>query len=98
MKLSEITPENIAAYLKNDEAAELDLKELELMRSSAVDTMTSYTGLSKEQLDEHESLSMALLILVADFYDNRNLYIDTKSTSLNQSVKRILGMYSRNLL
>lgn len=98
MKISEITVKNLADYMRLDDATEIELAEIERMRSVAISFMSDYTGLTIEQLDEHKSLIQALFILVADMFDNRNLYLDTKSTNINKSVECILGMHSINLL
>lgn len=98
MKISEITVKNLADFMRLDEPTEIEKEEIERMKSIAISYMSDYTGLTIEQLDEHESLNQALFILVADMFDNRNLYLDTKSANMNKSVECILGMHSVNLL
>lgn len=98
MKISEITVEDLANYVRLDEPEDIEKQELERMKSSAIAYMTDYTGLKVEDLDQHEDLTQALFILVADMFDNRNLYIEGKATNINKSVECILGMHSINLL
>lgn len=98
MKVSEITVENLATYMRIDDITEIEQKEIEQMRSSAIAYMSDYTGLTVDELDKHESLTTALFILVTDMFDNRNLYLDTKSANINKSVECILNMHSVNLL
>ena len=98
MKVSEVDAKELAEYARLDDPGEIELKELERMRDSAVAMVTAYTGLSKEELDEHEDITQALFVLVMDMFDNRNLLIDYKSTNLNPAVKTILDMHSVNLL
>lgn len=98
MKISEITVEDLANYVRLDEPEDIEKQELERMKSSAISYMTDYTGLSEEDLDKHEDLTQALFVLVADMFDNRNLYIEGKATNINKSVECILGMHSINLL
>ena len=98
MKVSEVDAKELAEYARLDDPGEIELKELERMRDSAVAMVTAYTGLSKEELDEHEDITQALFVLVMDMFDNRNLLIDYKSTNLNLAVKTILDMHSVNLL
>lgn len=98
MKVSEVDAKELAEYARLDDPGEIELKELERMRGSAVAMVTAYTGLSKEELDEHEDITQALFVLVMDMFDNRNLLIDYKSTNLNPAVKTILDMHSVNLL
>lgn len=98
MKISEITVDDLANYVRLDEPEDIEKQELERMKSSAISYMTDYTGLSEEDLDKHEDLTQALFVLVADMFDNRNLYIEGKATNINKSVECILGMHSINLL
>ena len=98
MKISEITVEDLANYVRLDEPEDIEKQELERMKSSAISYMTDYTGLSEEDLDKHEDLTQALFVLVADMFDNRNLYIEGKATNINKAVECILGMHSINLL
>lgn len=98
MKVSEVDAKELAEYARLDDPGEIELKELERMRGSAVAMVTAYTGLSEEELDEHEDITQALFVLVMDMFDNRNLLIDYKSTNLNPAVKTILDMHSVNLL
>lgn len=98
MKISEITIDDLANYVRLDDPEDIEKQELERMKSSAISYMTDYTGLSVEDLDKHEDLTQALFILVADMFDNRNLYIEGKATNINKSVECILGMHSINLL
>lgn len=98
MKVSEVKVEDIANRIRLDEPGEIELKELEEMKASAIAEITSYTGLSVEELDKHEDITQALYIMVGDMFDNRNLYIEGKATNINKAVDRILGMHSVNLL
>ena len=98
MKISEVTIDDIANRIRLDEPGEIEKKELEQMKASAIAEITSYTGLSVEELDKHEDITQALYIMVGDMFDNRNLYIEGKATNINKAVERILGMHSVNLL
>lgn len=97
MKVSEVTNIDLAEYVRLDDASDLELNELERMRSGAVAFIKSYTGLTDEEVDEHEDITQVLFILVADMFDNRNYQIDSKSV-VNPAVKSILNMHSVNLL
>lgn len=98
MKINEVTTEDLANYLRLDDLSDIEIGEIERMKSSAISYMADYTGLSEEQLNEHDDLTQALFILVADMFDNRNLYIEGKANNINKSVECILGMHSINLL
>lgn len=98
MKTSELTVQNIADYLRIDDAGEIEKEEINNMRLSAIAYLKSYTGLTEKELDEHEDITHALLLLIADMYDNRNIYLEGKSGSRNKAIDSILNMHSVNLL
>lgn len=98
MKISEVTQEYIANYLRLDEPTEIELQEIEIMSVGAKAYIKSYTGLSDEEIDQHDDITHAYLILIADMFDNRNLYIEGKASNVNKAVNCILGLYSINLL
>lgn len=97
MKVSEVTNIDLAKYVRLDDASDLELNELERMRSGAVAFIKSYTGLTDEEVDEHEDITQVLFILVADMFDNRNYQMDSKSV-VNPAAKSILNLHSVNLL
>lgn len=70
--------------------------EIEMMIKASVELAKSYTGLTEEEMDAHEDITIAVLMLVADMYDNRQLQID--KNNLNHTADVILGMHSVNLL
>ena len=98
MKVSDVDSTYLANYLRIDYPNEADLTELTNIISNVIDYITNYTGLTTEEIDSHEDITDAMLILCADRYDNRNLYIDSKINNINKSVNCILGMHSVNLL
>jgi hypothetical protein len=55
-----------------------------------------YTGLSVEQMDEKEELTIALFVLSNELYDNRTFTVE--NTKVNTVIKSILDMHSVNLL
>lgn len=98
MKVSELTNEFLIDYLKLDEPEESTIKEINACHAAAVAYAKSYTGLNDEELDEHEDIVTAIMIIFADMFENRNLYLDYKSKEINRTVETILGMYQVNLL
>lgn len=98
MKISDVSVDLMVDYLRIDDASETEKNEIGIMMESAKSYIKSYTGLSVGEMDKIEELTQALFILVADMFDNRNLYIEGKSSNINNSVKEILGMHSVNLL
>lgn len=95
MKISEVTTGQIAEYLRLDASDGLP-EELEAIRTAAVEYMKSYTGMSNEELDEHEEFYVVLMVLAQDMYDNRVLAVN--NTNVNRVVESILDMHRKNLL
>ena len=95
MKISEITEIHIAEYLRLDDS-DNPPECLTPMKTAAVEYMKSYTGMSDEELDEHEEFYPVLMVLVQDMYDNRVLAVS--NTNVNRVVESILGMHRKNLL
>ena len=98
MVASDITVKNLADYLKLDyeNLDEEEILELAAFLNAAETFIIDYTGLTLSQIDEHESLTVAIYVLVQDMYDNRTYYVD--KNNLNRVVSKILDMHSINLL
>ena len=96
MKVSQVTVEELADYLRIDDPGDVELREIEEMKTSAIAYIKSSTGLDEEELDKCEDIVQALFLIVADYFDNRNMYVDGKM--VNKAVDSILGMHSVNLL
>ncbi len=92
MKVSTITCNDIANYIRLQEVDEADKKLLNALISIAKKFITENTGVT--ELDEYDDFLIVVFILCQDMYDNRTLYVD--KTNLNKVVETILGMHSRN--
>jgi len=92
MKVSTITPEDIANYIRLQELDEADKKLITALITIAKKFITENTGV--KDLDEYDDFLIVVFILCQDMYDNRTLYVD--KTNLNKVVETILGMHSRN--
>ena len=92
MKVSTITPEDIANYIRLQEVDEADRKLLNALITIAKKFITENTGV--KDLDEYDDFLIVVFILCQDMYDNRTLYVD--KNNLNKVVETILGMHSRN--
>lgn len=86
--------DQIREMLENLE--EEDVKLLEAMKVAAVNYCKGYTGLSEEELDKHEDITIAVLVLISDMWDNRSMTIERSNP--NRVIDTILGMHSVNLL
>ena len=95
-KISEITVQDLADYLRISELTDADEKQLETMLNSAVNYVADYTGHTVAELDAYPTFVIAVYVLVEDMYDNRQLYVD--NNNVNAVVTSILGMHSVNLL
>lgn len=93
-KVSEITPSDVAEYLRLDEVDPYELDMLETLLGVAKKFIVGYTG--QEDLDANQDFVTVVFILCQDMYDNRTLYVD--KLNLNKVVQAILGMHSVNLL
>lgn len=96
MKISQITPLDLANYCRVDTEDELLMAELAEMLIYAKSYVCQYTGLEEAELDLYDDLSIVVFILVEDFFENRSYQGDFKST--NRTVDTILGLHSVNLL
>lgn len=95
MKVSEITVNDVAEYLRleHDEYNEIELVNLLNVSKKFI---KSYTGLTDEEIDTHEDFYIVVMVLCQDMYDNRSYYVE--KDNLNKVVETILGMHSVNLL
>ena len=93
MKVSEVTPADLAEFLRLDEYQE---DEMQRILDSAKGYIRDYTGLTDEEIDTHADFLTALLVLCQDMYDNRAYTVE--NGSVNRVVESVLGMHARNLL
>ena len=95
-KVSDITAESVAEYLRLDEVSEEEKSTLATLISIATSYIKSYTGLDDVGVDKYHEFVIVVLILCQDMWDNRTMYVDSKD--LNNTVQSILAMHSVNLL
>ena len=95
-KISEITINDIADYIRLTEISESDKKQLSTSLGVAKSFIKGYTGLTEEEIDKYNEFVIVIYVLCQDMYDNRSLYVD--ETNINYTVKTILDMYSTKLL
>ena len=93
-KVSEITYEDIADYIRLSEVTDNDINYLKNLITISKNFILQYTGVN--DLDKYEDFVIVVFILCQDMYDNRTLYVD--NSNLNKVVETILGMHSINLL
>lgn len=95
-KVSDITSQDIADYIRLVEVEQDDLNTLNNLLNVAITFIQNYTGHTQDELDNYQDFVIVVLILCQDMWDNRTLYVD--KTNLNKVVETILGMHSVNLL
>lgn len=93
-KVSDITAQDLADYIRIIDYTEDDLQTLNNLLNVATTFISNYTG--RTELDDYQDFVIVVLILVQDMWDNRTLYVD--KNNLNKVVETILGMHSVNLL
>lgn len=93
-KVSEITAQVVAEYLRIDELDSRDEDMLNTLIGVAKEYIAKYTG--QTDLDQFQSFVTVVYILVQDMWDNRTMYVD--KSNLNNTVETILGLHSVNLL
>ena len=97
MKLSEIDVPFVKEYLRQD--GDEDDKLIGAILEGAKDYITKYTGQSLEQLEDSEDLTIAVLVLIAEFYDNRTISVNDRiNLRVNMMLESLIGRYSINLL
>lgn len=102
MKISEITAEDVAKYLRL-ESGECDNVQLGAIMDAAKSYILHYTGLpetaqeeGEKTLDDYADFWIAYMVLCQDMYDNRTYTVE--NGSVNRVVESVLGMHARNLL
>ena len=95
-KVSDITVESVAEYLRLDEVTQSEKNTLTKLISITTSYIKSYTGLDDAGVDKYHEFVIVVLILCQDMWDNRTMYVDSKD--LNNTVQSILAMHSVNLL
>ena len=95
-KVSEITYQDVAEYLRLDELTQDEINTLNTLITVSKTYIKQYTGRTDEEIDTFSDLVIVMLILCQDMWDNRALYID--KSNLNHVVESILSLHAVNLL
>lgn len=94
MKISEVTIEDLKEYAVVSH--NLDDKLFTNILAASKAYIKSYTGLTLEEMDTKEDLTIVLMILCNEMYDNRAYTVENDKA--NKVVNSILDMHSINLL
>ena len=95
-KISEITYQDVADYIRLSEVTTSDQNTLTNLINISIDYISKYTGVAVENLDNYNDMVIVVFVLCQDMWDNRTMYVD--NTNLNKVVETILGMHQINLL
>lgn len=95
-KVSDITTQDIADYIRLIEVTQQDTNTLNTLLTVSKSYIMQYTGRTEEELDNYPDFVIVVLILCQDMWDNRTLYVD--SNNVNKVVESILGLHQVNLL
>ena len=93
MKINEITTDFLIDYCN---AYEEDGKILEVFKDASISYVKSYTGLTKEEINAMDDITIALLVLANGMYDCRSIEAD--KSNVNVILDSILSMHSKNLI
>lgn len=93
---SEIDEDYLVNYLKLDEPDDDDIKFAQTCLDAAKSFIRGQTGLDDEQIDAYEDITIAVLVLTQDMYDNRRLYVE--KSNVNKVVDSIIYQYAENWL
>lgn len=98
MKVSELNLKTVCNHIReifeNLDVTDINLLEAETI--SAIQFVMSYTGLPQNELDNYEDLTIAVLCLISDMWDNRE-YV-TNQVNLNPTVQTILSLHCYNFV
>lgn len=96
MKVSEVTVPDLMEYAHEyDEDPEV-IKTFTNILVACKSYVKNYTGLTLEQMETKEDLTIALMVLANEMYDNRVFTV--QDNKVNVVIKSILDMHSINLL
>lgn len=93
MKLSEVTTDIVANYIRVESTDVL----LPAILSAAIQYCVSYTGRTKEELEQYEDIPLAVMALCAELYDLRQFTVSSNA-NMNPTTIQILNAYCVNFL
>lgn len=94
MKISDISLETVKDYLKVENDIEDGL--IDNILTASKNYVKNYTGLTDEEIDKKEDITLAVLVLANEMYSNREYTVE--KNILNPVITSILDMHSMNLL
>lgn len=96
VKVSDITVQDIADYLRLSEPSEEDTAFLAKCLEIAKSYIKNYTGV--EDLDSQADFVILVYLLCQDMYDNRTIYAEKVGQGLSRSFEMLLNLHCGNLI
>ena len=98
MKLSEVSDAVLLNYMRLDPeyASSEDKAFANACKSAAVFYVKDNCHIDDEYIEDHEDITIAVLVLAADMFDRRNIYAE--SVNQNMTVMSILSHHDFNLV
>ncbi|NKF05299.1 phage gp6-like head-tail connector protein [Clostridium gasigenes] len=94
MKISEVTIDIMHQFLRID-STEDDIL-LQIIKDAAKAYIKAYTGLTDEEIEKKDDLTMAYMVSITEMYENRSITVE--KDKVNKIIDSILNMHSINLL
>lgn len=95
-KVSDLTVSDLTEYLRIVEVDPQETSFLNTVLEAAKNYAVSETGLGLSVLDNYPEITLAVLAIAQDLYDNRSVYVDKSNVS--ETISTILGLHRINLL
>lgn len=95
-KVSDLTVSDLTEYLRIVEVDPQETSFLNTVLEAAKNYAVSETGLALTTLDNYPEITLAVLAIAQDLYDNRSVYVDKANVS--ETISTILGLHRINLL
>ena len=95
-KVSDLTVSDLTEYLRIVEVDPQESSFLNTVLEAAKNYAVSETGLGLTALDNYPEITLAVLAIAQDLYDNRSVYVDKSNVS--ETISTILGLHRINLL
>lgn len=95
MKLSDVTTEELRTYCKAEDEEEV---VFDIILDACKAFIRGQTGLTDEEIDKYEDLTIAAMILASDMYDNRTYQQKETKVTANMAVKAIIDQYQMTIL
>ncbi|WP_342045982.1 head-tail connector protein [Bacillus sp. OTU530] len=96
MRISEVTVQDLIEYAREDIDDPEVTKSFTNILVACKSYIKGYTGLSDEQMNTKEDLTIALIVIANEMHENRIFTV--RDDKVNAVIKSILDMHSINLL